>query len=82
MSTAEKYQPHYTIDDYRHWEGDWEFWSGAAIAMTPSPFGRHANARVRIAAALDSAVEASGCRATVLAKIDWTFLATPSCVRM
>ena len=71
MSKVEKYQPHYTIDDYQHWEGDWELWNGVAVAMTPSPFGRHAGANVRIAAALDSAVEASGCRATVLAEIDW-----------
>jgi Uma2 family endonuclease len=71
MSKVEKYQPHYTIDDYQHWEGDWELWNGVAVAMTPSPFGRHASANVRIAAALDSAVEASGCRATVLAEIDW-----------
>ena len=70
MSKVEKYQPHYTIDDYQHWEGDWELWNGVAVAMTPSPFGRHASANVRIAAALDSAVEASGCRATVLAEID------------
>ncbi|MEZ6125951.1 MAG: Uma2 family endonuclease [Planctomycetaceae bacterium] len=71
MSTAKKYQPHDTVEDYQHWDGDWELWNGVAVAMTPSPFGRHASANVRIASALDIAVEASGCRATVLAEIDW-----------
>ena len=42
MSSAAKYQPHYTVDDYQHWQGDWELWNGVAIAMGPSPFGRHA----------------------------------------
>ena len=42
MSIAPKYQPHYTVDDYQHWEGDWELWNGVAVAMAPSPFGPHA----------------------------------------
>lgn len=41
MSTVPRYIPRYTIDDYQHWEGDWELIDGVPIAMTPSPFGHH-----------------------------------------
>ena len=35
------YEIRYTIEDYRHWEGDWELIFGQAVAMAPSPFGPH-----------------------------------------
>ena len=35
------YEIRYTIDDYKHWEGDWELIYGQAVAMAPSPFGSH-----------------------------------------
>jgi hypothetical protein len=31
MSTAPRYQPHYTVDDYRLWEGRWELWHGLDV---------------------------------------------------
>lgn len=36
MSNADQYQPHYTVEDYELWEGDWELWDGHAIAMSPA----------------------------------------------
>lgn len=63
--------PHYTVEDYRLWEGDWELWNGVAVAMTPSPFGRHSRLLVSVGSELKSATEACGCNATVLAEIDW-----------
>ena len=82
MSTAPQYQPHYTIADYRQWEGRWELWNGIAVAMTPSPAGRHARLLVDVAALLKAAVDAAGtdCEATVLAEIDW-IVATDTVVR-
>lgn len=76
MSTAPRYEPRYTVADYRHWEGHWELWNGFPVAMTPSPFGRHAKALTDAAAAFKQAVDAAraagdGCDATVLAEIDW-----------
>ncbi len=41
MPTAEKFLPHYTIDDYFMWEGDWELIYGIPYAMAPSPTGKH-----------------------------------------
>jgi hypothetical protein len=71
MSTAPRYQPHYTVDDYAHWEGQWELWHGVAVAMSPSPFGRHAKLLARTVAALQTAIDSAGCHATVLVEIDW-----------
>ncbi len=71
MSTAPRYVPYYTLADHATWEGDWELLAGVAVAMTPSPFGRHAERLSRITATLWNAIDASGCDATVLVEIDW-----------
>ncbi len=71
MSTAPEYHPHYTVDDYQSWEGDWELWNGVAVAMTLSPFGPHGNVLARIASALTNAIDDVGCDASVLLEIDW-----------
>lgn len=71
MSTAPRYLPHYTVADHATWEGDWELLDGVAVAMTPSPFGRHAERLSRLAATLWNAIDASQCHATVLVEIDW-----------
>lgn len=35
------YIPHYTYEDYKYWEGDWELINGIAYAMSPAPMKRH-----------------------------------------
>ncbi len=37
----EEYRPHYTYDDYVHWEDDWELIGGTPFAMAPSPMFNH-----------------------------------------
>ena len=32
---------HYTYDDYKLWEGDWEMYDGIAVAMSPAPMRKH-----------------------------------------
>jgi len=71
MSRAPKYQPHYTVDDYQHWEGDWELWNGVAVAMAPSPFGPHARLVAQLTKVLGIAIDNSECDATLLVEIDW-----------
>ncbi|WP_182868913.1 Uma2 family endonuclease [Rhodopirellula sp. JC639] len=71
MSSAPRYRPAYTVEDYARWEGEWELWEGLPVSMSPSPFGRHSQLLVRIATQLELAVELSGCHAAVLAEIDW-----------
>ena len=71
MSSVPKYNPHYTIDDYQLWNGDWELWNGVAVAMTPSPFGRHGNLLAKIASALSNAIDDVDCNASVILEVDW-----------
>ncbi len=69
---AIKYQPRYTVNDYRQWEGAWKLWDGAAVAMSLSPFGRHQWAATRIAASISIQLEAQGCDdCFVLMETDW-----------
>ena len=71
MSAAIKYAPHYHVEDYRLWKGDWELWDGIAIAMTPSPFGPHQAILVALASELRGALRDARCHATVLVELDW-----------
>lgn len=71
MSTARQYIPHYTAADYQQWKGAWELWNGVAVAMGPSPFGRHAQILAHLAMVLGNAIDTADCAATILAEIDW-----------
>ena len=48
MGIAQKILPHYTYEDWLHWEGRWELIEGHPIAMSPMPVPKHQ----RVAAAL------------------------------
>jgi Uma2 family endonuclease len=72
--------PHYTIEDYQQWEGDWELWYGipvalgdrSAKAMTPSPFGKHQWLAGQLAFKLNSQLQKIGCdECFVLQELDW-----------
>jgi hypothetical protein len=41
MGNAGKILPHYTYDDYVHWEGKWELIDGIPYAMSPAPVPKH-----------------------------------------
>lgn len=71
MSTAHKFVPHYTLEDYKQWQGDWELWEGIPVAMTPSPFGRHQRVLFALAAELRMAIQQTKCDATALGELDW-----------
>jgi Uma2 family endonuclease len=71
VTAAKKYVPHYTIDDYRQWEGDWELWGGIPVAMTPSPFGRHQALAARLFVALQNQLSDGGCAAEAVYELDW-----------
>lgn len=49
---AVSYRPRYSVSDYLTWEGDWELWDGAAVAMTPAPNFRHQRIGANLVAAL------------------------------
>ena len=70
---CEKY-PRYTVEEYFGWKGDWELWNGIAIAMTPSPFGKHQRIVTRISHCIMNAIEsaAPGCgECEVFVELDW-----------
>jgi Uma2 family endonuclease len=65
---AREYQEHYTYDDYKKWEGDWEIIDGYVYAMSPKPILRHQ----RIERKIEKEIENSICpRCEVLHEIDW-----------
>ena len=69
---ALKYIPSYTLDDYCHWEGDWELWDGIPVAMSPSPFGAHQWAATRLATLINEQLDAQDCDdCFVLMEVDW-----------
>jgi Uma2 family endonuclease len=41
MSSVQKILPHYTYEDWLHWEGSWELMDGFPIAMSPKPQPKH-----------------------------------------
>ena len=49
------------VADHAAWEGDWELVDGVAVAMTPGPFGRHAERLSRLAASFWNVIDAAGC---------------------
>jgi len=62
--------PHYTLDDYRRWEGDWELIEGIPYAMAPSPTVIHQSICVEITRQLADALEKCT-RCQVLCETDW-----------
>jgi len=66
----DEYYPHYTYDDYKMWEGDWELIHGVAYAMAPAPMIRHQRISNRIARYLDEALEVCKTCQALLA-VDW-----------
>jgi len=70
MGAAKEYKPHYTYEDYRHWEGRWEIIEGEAFAMSPAPMPRHQNISAKIARLLDEALDScEKCKAYL--PLDW-----------
>jgi Uma2 family endonuclease len=47
---------HYTLADYRQWQGDWELIHGCPLAMTPSPSVAHQRLSGRLFAQLERAL--------------------------
>ncbi len=71
MSTVPRYIPHYTLEDYQHWEGDWELIDGVPISMSPSPFGPHERVVSRLSAQILRQIDDHGCQCHVYTNLDW-----------
>jgi Uma2 family endonuclease len=71
MSTAPRYIPHYTLDDYQHWQGDWELIDGVPISMTPSPFGPHERIITEVSRQVANQFIENKCECRVYTNLDW-----------
>jgi Uma2 family endonuclease len=72
LTAAKKYIPHYTIDDYQQWEGDWELWNGIAVSMSPRPFGSHQRTATELLIALRRELQRADCSAEATYELDWS----------
>ena len=63
------YLPHYTYEDYKLWEGDWELIGGVAYAMAPSPIKIHQKLMGEIFALLNDSIQCIAVE--VLISTDW-----------
>ena len=61
MGIANKILPHYTYDDWVHWEGVWELIEGHPIAMSPTPVPAHQRAASELRTELTLALRKSKC---------------------
>jgi len=71
MSTASRFVPNYTVDDYRHWDGDWQLIEGVPVAMSPSPFAVHERIATEFVKSFGSQIDQQGCDCRVYAGLDW-----------
>jgi len=61
--------PKYTYDDYKLWQGDWELIDGNAIAMAPSPVGKHQILMLNLGTVFKEALE--DCECYAYPELDW-----------
>lgn len=62
MAIANKILPHYTYDDWIHWEGKWELIEGHPIAMSPTPVPAHQRVVAELITELTLALRKSNCK--------------------
>ncbi len=68
-----RYIPSYTVEDYEHWEGDWELWEGLPVAMSPSPRRDHQAVIGNLLLMIQRQLlkHEGGCRCDVVQDLDW-----------
>lgn len=62
MSTVFKILPHYTYDDWLHWDGRWELIDGIPFAMSPTPVPQHQRVAAELTYLFISAIKKAGCK--------------------
>jgi len=67
---AREYIEHYSVEDRKEWDGEWELIYGYPYAMAPSPMVTHQSVNIKIARQLDEKLDnCKKCQA--LFEIDW-----------
>lgn len=62
MGIANKILPHYTFEDWLHWEGRWELIEGHPIAMSPSPLPEHQRIAAEMTTELTLSIRKAACK--------------------
>ena len=62
MGVINKILPHYTYDDWLHWEGRWELIEGHPIAMSPTPIPSHQRVAAELITELTLALRKTKCK--------------------
>ncbi|MDQ2863634.1 MAG: Uma2 family endonuclease [Bacteroidota bacterium] len=62
MGIADKILPHYTYDEWVHWEGKWELIEGFPVAMSPTPIPPHQRAAAELITEFTLALRKSLCK--------------------
>ncbi|HEX6181218.1 MAG TPA: Uma2 family endonuclease, partial [Chitinophagaceae bacterium] len=63
--------PHYTYEDYCHWEGRWQLIDGHPIAMSPLPIPKHQTVGGNLYAIFKSALKGHCKECRAYPPIDW-----------
>jgi Uma2 family endonuclease len=63
--------PHYTYEDYKHWEGKWELICGIPYSMSPSPAWKHQRVNTNIISQFDQLFKKEKCKCMALMALDW-----------
>ena len=70
LALKEEHLPHYTYEEYKHWEGEWELIDGIAYAMSPAPSVTHQEINLNIGSLIKRALK--GCKnCKTLPEVDW-----------
>ncbi len=62
MNISHKIIPHYTVEDWKHWEGAWELIDGHPIAMSPNPVPKHQRVAAEMTTEIVLALRKSRCK--------------------
>jgi Uma2 family endonuclease len=71
QSSVARVLPHYTYNDYRRWEGDWELIEGIPYAMAPSPVSAHQYAVTELVYQIRRQIENCPRDCYVFSELDW-----------
>lgn len=73
MSSATKFIPHYSVEDYLAWEGDWELWDGIPISMSPSPNYFHQSVGAKLLSEFSQQLRGDPCgqKCEAVYELDW-----------
>jgi len=71
VEIAKDFIPRYTLEDYKHWEGDWELIDGIPYAMAPSPVWKHQRLSLLLAKQIEEQLENCTAKCFVCQEVDW-----------